>query len=119
MTMTTPRSEVAAALFITRDPVLAEAVRLLAPTVQGVSYDEPDQDEADRIGEGAGLLVLVPSLAEVLNGDAVAGYELVTRNLDDAGVWARAAALCVGHVVVLPDGAGWLRNRVSAHLADI
>lgn len=118
--MTTARStERAAALLVSRDDELVAAVREINDQVDTVSYELDGADPGwDRIGDGAGLLVLVASLPLMLNGAAKARSLLVTRNLDDAQVWGRAVALNAGHVIVLPDGQAFLRGYLARHLAD-
>jgi len=115
----TARTDRAAVLLVSRNAVLTTAIRNLVPAVDHVSYENDDPREAgpDRIGDGAGLLLLVPSLADVLAHAATSTVLLVSRNLDDPLVWRRAVGWQASHVVFLPDGAPWLRDRLASHLA--
>lgn len=118
--MPTPRpTERAAALLVTRDAELVAAVHEINDHVDSMTYEpESTGPGADRIGDGAGLIVLVPSLALALAGGTKARALLVTRNLDDAQVWRRAVDWNASHVVVLPDGATFLGGYLARHLAD-
>lgn len=109
----------AAALLVSRDEQVITAVREINDLVSVFREDQhADNPDWDRIGDGAGLLVLVPSLPMLLSGAARPRSLLVTRDLDDAQVWQRAVSWNAGHVIVLPDGASFLGGYLARHLAD-
>jgi len=109
----------AAALLVSRDQELIAAVREINGLVSTVGYEQEDDDPGwERIGDGAGLLVLIPSLPVVLAGATKPLSLLVTRNLDDAQVGRRAVNWNAGHVIVLPDGGSFLGGYLARHLTD-
>jgi hypothetical protein len=84
-----------AAVTATTDPL---AYGLVTPVADGV------------LPVGDGLLVL----ADTTTSRTV----YVSGDLDDAGIWARAAVLGAVFVAVLPDGEPWLRTQLTDLLGE-
>lgn len=114
---TTDRSCV---LLVTADPTLTAIVREANGQVDVLPFDTADKRFAGQadIAEQAGVLLLVPSLERVLAGAERTHTIYLSRNLDDPTVWRAAVNWRADHVVMLPDGQGWLNGYVTRHLAD-
>ena len=94
------------AVLFTADRFLAAEVDELHPGVTAV----PAADDAHLTGlpDSDGILRLTDHTG------TRAFY--MASDLDDAQVWSRAVEFGAGHVVLLPDGAEWLWERLTAHL---
>jgi secretion/DNA translocation related CpaE-like protein len=109
-------------LVVTSDAdVLDDLLRLAAAA--GVAVDAaPDAVAARAFWAAAPLIVVGDDVARSATGAARAGLRrrggrggvvLVTRDVDDAGVWSRAADFGADHVCVLPDGEPWLVGMLA------
>jgi secretion/DNA translocation related CpaE-like protein len=110
-------------LVATADPALLDDLNRLAAAA-GVEPDRADAVATARRGWSTAPLVLVGcDLAPALAASSLErrdGVVLVSRDLDDAQVWALGVQLGVEAVVFLPDAQAWLVDRLAdaANIAD-
>lgn len=103
-------------LLLTGDPVLLDRMLRLAVTL-GVEPEVAHDPGAGRRSWRSAPLVLVGSdrAAEVVRRDLPrrAGTIVVGLDPEDVSVWRHALSLGAEQVVVLPDGEGWLAERLA------
>lgn len=103
-------------LFVTADPVLAEAVCRVAAEAD-VGLDVVNSATAVRgRWRGAPVVLVGDDLAAELARAALPrrdGVVLVGRDLDDGSVWQRGTALGARQVLILPDAERWLAGLLA------
>jgi secretion/DNA translocation related CpaE-like protein len=103
-------------LLLTEDPTLLESLLRLAAAAGTEALVLPSASAARTAWPAAPLVLVGDDLAALVAAAHLPrrpGVILVGRDLDDAGVWRRAVDVGAEHVVVLPDGEGWLVDRFA------
>lgn len=105
-------------LVVTTDGALLDDLLRLAAAA-GVEVDvAPDLVAMRALAHQAPLVLVGDDQARSPAGSLGAGagpcrdIVVVSRDLDDAGVWRRAMGVGAGHVAVLPDSEAWLLARM-------
>lgn len=104
-------------LLVTSDPDLLDDLLRLCAAAGVDARVAGDVPAARGPWEGAPIVVLGDELSRPALASGLARRRdlvLVGRDLDDAEVWTRAAALGAESVVFLPDGQSWLVDRLGA-----
>ena len=107
-----PAPVTAALLLVSTDLVLIDDVLRLAAAAGVEVHVAPDPASAAQAW-GSAPLVLVGNDAATSGRARRPGVVLVSLDPDDGAVWKRAHQIGAEHVVVLPDGEGWLLGRMA------
>jgi len=101
-------------LLITEDEALIEQLLRICAAAGAVPQLAGGAPPGRREWEAAPLVVVGDDVADRMAGLAPRPQVLlVGRDLDDVDVWRRAVVAGARHVVFLPDGESWLRDRIA------
>jgi secretion/DNA translocation related CpaE-like protein len=115
---TEPAASVPAVALLTAQPDLAALVERMAAAAGAALRTVADPGELAAHWRAAPLVLLGPDGAAALGSASPIlprrpGVVVVSRDLDDAGIWRQALAAGAEHVALLPDGEGWLLDRLA------
>ena len=101
-------------LLVTEDDQLIEQLLRICAAAGAVPHVVCGAPPGRQAWEAAPLVVVGDDVADRLAGLAHRPQVLlVGRDLDDVEVWRRAVVVGARHVVFLPDGEPWLRDRIA------
>ncbi len=101
-------------LLVTEDDQLIEQLLRICAAVGAVPQVVCGAPPGRQAWETAPLVLVGDDVAHRLAGLATRPQVLlIGRDLDDVGVWQRAVVIGARHVVFLPDGELWLRDRIA------
>ena len=101
-------------LLVTADEALTEQLLRICAAAGAVPRIAAEGPPDRQSWESAALVVVGDDVTERVAGLAPRPQVLlVGRSLDDVDVWRRAVVAGARHVVFLPDGEPWLRDRIA------
>ncbi|MEE1941416.1 septum site-determining protein Ssd [Streptomyces sp. TRM 70361] len=105
-------------LIVTEDEKLLDDLLRLCAAAGAEAEVAHGAPPGPGVWEGAPLVLVGDDRAGPLSRSARvsvrrAGVLLVSRDMDDPGVWQRGMGIGAEHVVLLPDGEPWLTGRIA------